>query len=121
MKTHSGWSTSTWMSDRGRSGNPDQRQPGSEFNTRKDLAESEFSNSGIDELAASIEKVGKAYAFCVVRVPMDESDALQETAEILSDSDTLIAIEEGLVEIERGDTVPLDDLRAELARRHRSG
>jgi prevent-host-death family protein len=47
-------------------------------------------------------------------VPIDEYDALEETAEILSDSETLAAIEAGLTEIARGDVVTLADLRAEL-------
>jgi prevent-host-death family protein len=50
-------------------------------------------------------------------VPIGEYEALEETAEILSDSDTLAAIEGGLAELARGDTVALADLRAELARR----
>ena len=50
-------------------------------------------------------------------VPIDEYDALEETAEILSDSETLAAIEAGLAEISRGEIVTLEDLRAELAER----
>ena len=50
-------------------------------------------------------------------VPIDEYEALEETAEILSDSETLAAIEAGLAEIARGDTVTLADLRADLAQR----
>jgi len=49
-----------------------------------------------------------------VLIPVDEYDALEETAEILSDADTLAAVEEGLGEIERGETVTLTDLRREL-------
>ena len=41
-------------------------------------------------------------------VPIDEYDALEETAEILSDSETLAAIEAGLAEISRGEIVTLD-------------
>ena len=48
-------------------------------------------------------------------VPIDEYEALEETAEILSDSGTLAALEAGLEEIARADTVTLDELRAELA------
>jgi prevent-host-death family protein len=48
-------------------------------------------------------------------VPIDEYEALEETAEILSDSDALAALEIGLAEIERGDTVT--ELRSELAER----
>ena len=50
-------------------------------------------------------------------VPVDEYEALEETAEILSDPDALAALEAGLGEIERGETVTLADLRSELADR----
>jgi prevent-host-death family protein len=50
-------------------------------------------------------------------VPIDEYEALEETAEILSDSSTLAAIEAGLDELARGDSVTLDDLRRDLAER----
>ena len=50
-------------------------------------------------------------------VPIDEYDALEETAEILSDSETLVAIEAGLTEVSRGAIVTLADLRAELDQR----
>jgi prevent-host-death family protein len=50
-------------------------------------------------------------------VPIDEYEALEETAEILSDSATLAAIEAGLADLARGDTVTLADLRTELAHR----
>lgn len=50
-------------------------------------------------------------------VPIDEYEALEETAEILSDSETLAAIEAGLADLTRGDSVTLDDLRHELAER----
>jgi prevent-host-death family protein len=50
-------------------------------------------------------------------VPIDEYEALEETAEILSDPDAIAAIEAGLAELERGETVALEDLRAELAER----
>jgi prevent-host-death family protein len=50
-------------------------------------------------------------------VPIDEYEALEETAEILSDSATLAAIEAGLADLARGDTVTLDELRQELAQR----
>ncbi len=49
-------------------------------------------------------------------VPIDEYEALEETAEILSDSATLAAIETGLAELVRGDTVTLEDLRRETAK-----
>lgn len=50
-------------------------------------------------------------------VPIDEYEALEETAEILSDSATLSAIEAGLADLARGETVTLDELRQELAQR----
>jgi prevent-host-death family protein len=50
-------------------------------------------------------------------VPIDEYEALEETAEILSDSPTLAAIEAGLADLARGESVTLDDLRRELAER----
>jgi prevent-host-death family protein len=55
-----------------------------------------------------------------VLVPVDEYDALEETAEILSDVDALAAVEAGLAEIQRGETVTLDELRADLAERRRA-
>jgi prevent-host-death family protein len=53
-------------------------------------------------------------------IPVDEYEALEETAEVLSDADALSALEEGLAEIERGETVSLADLRSELAARRQS-
>jgi len=50
-------------------------------------------------------------------IPVDEYEALEETAEILSDSGALSALEAGLAEIERGETVTLAELRSELAER----
>ena len=50
-------------------------------------------------------------------VPIDEYEALEETAEILSDKDALAAIEAGLAEIERGETVTFEELQQELAER----
>lgn len=52
-----------------------------------------------------------------VLVPVDEYEALEETAEILSDAETMSAIDEGRREVERGETVTLDDLRRELQSR----
>jgi antitoxin YefM len=52
-----------------------------------------------------------------VLVPVDEYDALEETAEILSDSATLQAIDRGLREIERGETVTLEQVRREVRQR----
>lgn len=48
-------------------------------------------------------------------VPIDEYEALEETAEILSDVETLSALEAGLDELARGETIELGDLRRELA------
>jgi hypothetical protein len=53
-------------------------------------------------------------------VPIDEYQALEETAEILSDSDALTAIEAGIADLRCRDVVSLDDLRAELAERRRT-
>jgi prevent-host-death family protein len=52
-----------------------------------------------------------------VLVPIDEYEALEETAEILSDSATLSAIEAGLTDLARGDSITLEELRKELAQR----
>lgn len=50
-------------------------------------------------------------------VPIDEYEALEETAEVLSDPDALSALEAGLAEIKRGETLTLSELRSELAER----
>jgi antitoxin YefM len=50
-------------------------------------------------------------------IPVDEYEALEETAEVLSDPAALSALEAGLAEIERGETVTLPELRSELADR----
>jgi len=50
-------------------------------------------------------------------IPIDEYEALEETSEILSDADALSALEVGLAEIERGDTISLAELKDELAER----
>jgi len=55
-----------------------------------------------------------------VLVPIDEYEALEETAEILSDASTLAAIEAGLAELADGKTVTLEDLQRELAHLRRS-
>jgi len=52
-------------------------------------------------------------------VPIDEYEALEETAEILSDRDALAALEAGLAELSRDETVTLEDLSRELAERRR--
>ncbi|MDQ3691163.1 MAG: type II toxin-antitoxin system Phd/YefM family antitoxin [Chloroflexota bacterium] len=54
-----------------------------------------------------------------VLVPIDEYEALEETAEILSDPAALSALEAGLAEIARGETVSLEEVRDELAERRR--
>ena len=48
-------------------------------------------------------------------VPIGEYEALEETAEILSDREALAAIEAGLGELDRDETVSLEELRRELA------
>lgn len=50
-------------------------------------------------------------------VPIDEYEALEETAEILSDSRALEAIETGLADLAAGEAVTLEELRIELAER----
>lgn len=55
-----------------------------------------------------------------VLVPVDEYQALEETAEILSDEPTLDAIRRGLDDLETGQFVPLEEIRAEHAARDRS-
>lgn len=53
-------------------------------------------------------------------VPIDEYEALEETAEILSDPDALAALEAGLAELSRDETLTLEDLRRELDERRAS-
>lgn len=50
-------------------------------------------------------------------VPVHEYEALEETAEILSDPDLLAALDTGLAELSRDETVDLEDLRRELSGR----
>jgi antitoxin YefM len=50
-----------------------------------------------------------------VLVPVDEYEALEETAEILSDEPTLAAIRRGLDDLAAGEVVSLDEVRAEHA------
>jgi prevent-host-death family protein len=52
-------------------------------------------------------------------VPIDEYDALEETAEILSDRAALTAIQRGRTELKAGKSVTLDKLRAEVRRRRK--
>lgn len=61
-----------------------------------------------------VTRNGRAAA---VLVPVDEYEALEETAEILSDPEALDALEAGLTELSRDETVTLGDLRRELAER----
>ncbi len=49
-----------------------------------------------------------------VLVPIDEYQALEETAEILSDAETLSALQAGLDELSRGEAIEFGDLRREL-------
>ena len=55
-----------------------------------------------------------------VVIPLNEYEALEETAEILSDDDTLAAIRRGLDDLAAGDEVELDAVRKEMANRERS-
>jgi antitoxin YefM len=54
-------------------------------------------------------------------IPIGEYEALEATAEILSDTATLDAIETGLEDLARDETVTLEELRIEIARRRPSG
>jgi antitoxin YefM len=76
----------------------------------------------LDEVAdrrehVTITRHGRPVA---VLVPVDEYEALEETAEILSDEDTLAAIRRGLGDLATGDVISLDEVRAEHAARDRS-
>ena len=55
-----------------------------------------------------------------VLVPIEEYEALEETAEILSDPEAVAALEAGIAEISRDETVTLEELRRELAARRPS-
>ena len=55
-----------------------------------------------------------------VLVPVDEYEALEETAEILSDEDLLAVIRRGLEDLAAGDVASLDEVRAEHAASDRS-
>ena len=55
-----------------------------------------------------------------VLVPVDEYEALEETAEILSDEGTLAAIRRGLDDLAAGEITTLDDFRAQHAARSRA-
>ena len=47
-------------------------------------------------------------------IPIDEYEALEEAAELLSDPEALAALEIGLAELSRDETVTLEELRREL-------
>jgi len=47
--------------------------------------------------------------------PIDEYQALKESAEVLADPHAISALEAGLREIDRGETLSLTELREELA------
>lgn len=55
-----------------------------------------------------------------VLVPVREYEALEETAEILSNDDTLAAIRRGLDDLAAGDEVSLDEIRREMTDREQS-
>jgi len=55
-----------------------------------------------------------------VVIPINEYEALEETAEILSDDDTLAAIRRGLDDLAAGDDVALDEVRQEMVNREQS-
>jgi antitoxin YefM len=55
-----------------------------------------------------------------VLIPVDEYEALEESAEILSDDATLQAIRRGLDDVAADDVVPLEQVRAEHAARPQS-
>jgi prevent-host-death family protein len=55
-----------------------------------------------------------------VVIPINEYEALEETAEVLSDDDTLAAIRRGLDDLAAGDEVTLDEVRQEMANRERA-
>lgn len=50
-------------------------------------------------------------------MPLGEYEALEETAEILSDPGAIAALEAGLAELSRDETISLEELRRELAER----
>jgi prevent-host-death family protein len=55
-----------------------------------------------------------------VLIPVHEYEALEETAEILSDDETLRAIRRGLDDLSAGDAVSLEQVREEFAARDSS-
>jgi prevent-host-death family protein len=75
----------------------------------------------IDQVADLREHVivARHGRLAAVLVPVDEYEALEETAEIFSDAETMAAIDEGQRELERGEAVTLGDLRRQLQSRRR--
>lgn len=55
-----------------------------------------------------------------VLIPIGEYEALEETAEVLSDDGTLAAIRDGLQDLANEDLVPLEQVRDEHTKRTRS-
>lgn len=77
----------------------------------------------IDEVADRREHViitrrGRPAA---VMIPVNEYDALEETAEILSDTKTLTAIDKGRRELNAGKSVSLEELRSDVQKRRSRG
>jgi antitoxin YefM len=81
-----------------------------------------------ENLSAFLDEVSERRDYLVITrngvpaaalISIEEYEALEETAEILSDPATVAAIEQGLAEIERGETVHFDEVRKELAERRR--
>jgi prevent-host-death family protein len=52
-------------------------------------------------------------------VPIDEYEGLEETAEIVSDSAALRAIQRGLADLRAGRVATLDQVRSDVAKRKR--
>jgi antitoxin YefM len=55
-----------------------------------------------------------------VVIPVNEYEALEETAEILSDDETLAAIQRGLGDLAASDVVTLDEVRQQFEQRTES-
>jgi prevent-host-death family protein len=55
-----------------------------------------------------------------VVIPVREYEALEETADILSDDDTLAAIRRGLDDLAAGDVISLDEVRKQMADREQT-
>jgi antitoxin YefM len=76
----------------------------------------------LDEVADRREHVTVARRGrpAAVLVPVDEYEALEETADVLSDEPTLAAIRRGLDDLAAGDLVSLDEVREQQAARDRA-